>query len=298
MTASSEILTPPTAHSDRSPFGTLGLASLTSLGVAAAASAAWLVLLAANQRAGFAVPWAAAAMAVYLGGYWWYLGGHGWPARTQATRRHLLRARLVPARQFAWSLGAGALALVALAGLWIVLERLAGGGGNPTSAAFAGYPLYVVVPILVVASLVSPLSEEAAFRGYAQTILERRFRPLWAVAVSSLLFALWHGPTQGFFWWKLLFFFAVGVVFGTIAYLTGSTLPAIPVHIAGDLLFFVVIWPHDAARPLVFAQGADLSFWASGLQALAFAALAVWAFRRLALSRRASPSAPGGRSRR
>jgi hypothetical protein len=39
----------------------------------------------------------------------------------------------------------------------------------------------------------------------------------------------------------------LSVVFGTIAYMTRSTLPALPVHIAGDLLFFVVIWPGTPA---------------------------------------------------
>src|SRR5207237_488538 len=82
-------------------------------------------------------------------------------------------------------------------------------------------------------SLVSPLTEESAFRGYAQSLLERRLPAVLAVAISSALFALWHGPTQGFFWSKLLFFFLVGVVFGTIACLTDSILPALPVHVVG-----------------------------------------------------------------
>jgi hypothetical protein len=37
------------------------------------------------------------------------------------------------------------------------------------------------------------------------------------VVLSWLLFALYHGPTQGFAPAKLSFYFIVGVVFGVIA---------------------------------------------------------------------------------
>ena len=124
-------------------------------------------------------------------------------------------------------------------------------------------------------------AEEAAFRGYGQVILERVFPAGAAIAISSVLFALWHGPTQGFVWSKLLFYFVVGVVFGTTAYLTNSVLPALPVHILGDLTFFFLIWPSDAARPLVWREGVDTWFWVYTAQAIIFTALALLAFTRL-----------------
>ena len=106
---------------------------------------------------------------------------------------------------------------------------------------------------------------------------------------------LWHGPTQGFAWSKLLFYFLVGVVFGTIAYLTNSVLPALPVHMAGDLLFFTLIWPADAIRSLVWTHGADGWFWLDVVQVLVFAGLAVGAFRRLARLRSRDASQAGNR---
>ena len=208
---------------------------------------------------------------------------------TSRARRRLLRSRLVPASTFAWAILAGLLALVALAGLWIVLVELTGKGGNPTLSAFAGYPPLILALGIGMGSLVSPLTEESAFRGYAQSLLERRLPAVLAVAISSVLFALWHGPTQGFFWSKLLFFFLVGVVFGTIAYLTDSILPALPVHVVGDVIFFTLIWPHDAARPLVGEQGPDLWFWTSISLVIVFGLLALLAFRRLAGLRIAFP---------
>jgi membrane protease YdiL (CAAX protease family) len=268
-----------------------GGAALASVAVAGVGSVIWGALLVANARSSKSIPWSVPVMAVVLAAYWWWLSGHGWPKRTAASRARLLRARPVSRAAFGWSLVAGGLALTALTGLWIILVQLTGNGGNPTEAQLAGYPALLVVLGILMGSLVSPLTEEAAFRGYGQVILERRFIPVAAVGISSLFFALFHGPTQGFFWSKLLFFFLVGVTFGAIAYLTNSTLPAIPVHIAGDLLFFIFIWPQDAHRALLSQHAPDLWFWIHAAQVVVFCMLAVVGFRHLALLRPVSARA-------
>ena len=252
----------------------------------------WGALLVSNLALSPAIPWAVPAMALVLVLLWLYLGGRGWPRSTSQARRAYLRARPVSWRVLGWALVAGALSLVALVGIWIVLVELTKVGGNPTIPNYAAYPLLTVVLLLLMASLVSPLTEEAAFRGYAQVMLERAFPGVVAIVISSVFFALFHGPTQGFAWSKLLFYFLVGVAFGTIAYLTQSTLPAIPVHIAGDLTFFFLIWPHDAARRFVWRDGADVWFWLSVAQAILFAVLAIFAFRRLARAAKQAALAP------
>jgi hypothetical protein len=48
------------------------------------------------------------------------------------------------------------------------------------------------------------------------------------------------------------------------------------------MVFFTLIWPHDAVRPLVWEAGTHAWFWIHAAQAIVFAALAVWAFRGLA----------------
>jgi membrane protease YdiL (CAAX protease family) len=118
----------------------------------------------------------------------------------------------------------------------------------------------LVASVMVGASLVAPIAEESAMRGYLQTLLEREFRPASAVMLSSFVFALAQ-VTQGLSLPKLLMYFLVGVTFGAMAYLNNSILPGIPVHIAGDLVFFLFIWPHDAARNLIWQSGADGWFW-------------------------------------
>ncbi len=254
------------------------IASLISAGGAGV----WTALILVNLAASPAIPWAVPAMALVLWLMWEYLGGRWRPRSTSAARRSYLRANVVSRRVFAWSLLAGVLAVVALAGFWIVMVELVGVGGNPTIPDYSKYPLLTVTLGLLMGSLVSPITEEAAFRGYFQSALERQFPAAAAIVISSVLFALWHGPTQGFFWSKLLFYFLVGVAFGTTAYLANSILPVIPVHILGDLTFFFLIWPYDAARPLVSESGPDAWFWIRLAQAILFTALAIMAFRRLA----------------
>jgi len=241
----------------------------------------WSALVAVNLSVSPAVPWAVPVMSVVLALMWVYLAGRGWPRSTSQARRLCLRANLVSAPGFRWSVLAGTLSVVAFAGFWIVMSQLVKMPGNALPD-FSRYPIFTVVSMIIMGSVAAPLTEEPAFRGYCQVILERRFSGPIAVVLSSALFALAHGPTQGFVWPKLLFYFLVGIAFGSTAYLTKSILPAIPGHVFGLLIFFTLIWPHDAARTNVWQNGTDAWFWLHVAQAIVFAVAAVWAFRRLA----------------
>jgi membrane protease YdiL (CAAX protease family) len=174
---------------------------------------------------------------------------------------------------------AGVLSIIALAGLWIVFVRLVKTPPNLPDDP-SKYPLLTVALVVSMSSLVSPVVEEIAFRGYCQQILERHFSGKVAVLLSSLLFMLAH-TNYGLYWSKLSVYFLAGVVFGTIARLTNSILASLPVHIFGDLIFFTLIWSRDSARVLVTVGGADKWFWIHVAQAMLFAVFALLAFQRL-----------------
>ncbi|MCU1313878.1 MAG: hypothetical protein JWM54_1635 [Acidobacteriaceae bacterium] len=260
-------------------FGLLAFAITTLAG------GIWSALLVLNLQSSPAVPWSVPVMALLLWLGWSYLGGRWWPSTTSEARRHYLRANNRSLQTYLLAALAGGFSVIALAGIWIVLFRLVKMPPNAFSD-MSGYPRITVALMIMMGSLVSPFMEEAGFRGYFQGALERQFRAPVAVAISSVVFSLAHGPTQGFVWPKLLFYFLVGVAFGATAYLTNSTIPAIPVHIVGLLLFFTLIWPHDATRPLVTQSGADTWFWIHAAQAIVATGLAVWAFLQLARVRR------------
>jgi len=262
--------------------------ALLALAITAVAGGVWSVLLVANLRGSPAIPWSVPVMAILLWLMWIYLGGRGWPRSTSDARRRYLRANARPFRTYVWSLVAGVLSVVALAGYWIVLFQLV---KMPPNALpdMSAYPRLTVLLMIVMASLVAPFMEEAGFRGYFQVALEQEFRAPVAITLSSLVFALAH-LSHGLFWPKLLVYFLVGAVFGVTAYLTNSSLPAIPPHIIGDITFFTLIWPHDAARRLVLNSGTDSCFWLHMAQAIVFTVLAVWAFWRLARERSQGPT--------
>lgn len=254
------------------------------------AGGVWSFLLISNLRSSPTIPWSVLTMAVLLWLMWKYLGGSGWPSMTSELRRQDLRANQRPLSTYIWALLAGALAVGSLAGIWIVLSQLVKMPPNALPDV-SSYPRITIALMVLMASLVAPLMEEAAFRGYLQVALEREFRGSIAVVLSSLVFALAH-YNHGLVWPKFLVYFLTGVTFGTIAYLTNSTLPAIAPHMFGDLTFFIFVWPHDATRRLFSESGGDRWFWVHAAQAIVFGVLSIWAFRQLAkrATREVSPA--------
>ena len=250
--------------------------------VTAVGQGAWGLMVMANLRWAQEGPWCVPAMAGVLVLLLAYLGGAGWPKRTATTRRRLLRWNPIAPGVFLWAVFTGALALLALGGTWIVVSDLVRMPPNATPDV-TGRPALFVVPILIMSCLAAPLSEEAAFRGYAQGILERAWG--WAPAAvvgSSVIFALAHAP-QGLFLPKLGLYFLAGLIFGTIARLTNSLFAAMVVHSLGDVMGFLVLWPYQSApHRLVGEGGADAAFFSAAAVAAAFGVLALIAFIRLA----------------
>jgi len=261
--------------------------SVLSLTLVGGTSAIWGALVIGNTRTTPSIPWSLPLLFVMLWLVWQYLSGRGWPATTSRSRKLLLRANPVSREALAWSIVAGLFAIIALAGFWIVAFRLFPMQANLLLPAQFTSSRILIATIIIGASILAPISEESGIRGYLQTSLERNFKPATAVAMSSTVFAVAH-VTQGMALPKLVFYFLVGVTFGTLAYLNDSILPVIPVHIAGDLIFFLFVWPHDRARSLVWRTGADLWFWIHIVQMIVFTALAVLVFRRLNQTRQST----------
>jgi membrane protease YdiL (CAAX protease family) len=266
---------------------TILLATFLAFGILIVGQGMWGGLLALNLKTGLSIPWCVPAMALLLFALWQYLAGKGWPQSTSAVRASLLRARPVSGKIFWLAFLAGVLSIAAFSAYWIILSQLVRVAPNALPKLSA-YPIYTLVLVGIMASLVAPLVEEAGFRGYCQTLLERRFTAPVAVGISSVLFMLAH-LTQGAFATKLFVYLVVGVVLGTLAYLTNSILPGIAVHIVADVTFFAAVWPFDAKRTLVWNGGADMWFWLHVAQAIVFTLLGILAFQLLA--RQSAPRA-------
>jgi membrane protease YdiL (CAAX protease family) len=251
----------------------------------------WGALVMANLKLTPAAPWAALAMPLVLAALVAFLAGRGWPTWGAQARRGLVPLAPVSGRAWAWALIAGVAGDAVGAALWTVLASLVRVPPNALPDTH-GVPLLTLIPILIVSVVAPLLSEEIAFRGYAMGLLRRRFAPIPALVITSVLFAAAH-LTQGLYAPKLLVYFLAGLSFGFIALRTGSLLPAMVAHGLADLTFFTLVWPHDASRRLIGEGGADGWFYASVAILAVATPLALVAFRQLV--RATDPADRGGR---
>jgi len=94
---------------------------------------------------------------------------------------------------------------------------------------------------IIMISAVAGICEEVGFRGYMQAPLEKRYSPLFSIAIVSVVFVLvhlhqaWSGPI-------LLHIFFISVLFGSVAYFSGSLIPGIIAHFIMDICNFAFWW--------------------------------------------------------
>jgi membrane protease YdiL (CAAX protease family) len=202
--------------------------------IAAAGLLPWTLLAQVNAHVRPDLPWAAVASLSYLAVLLMWLNGSGPPRRTANLRRQRLRFWPQSMADAAATSGLTAGALVALLGLiyvlWIVVGRLS---PIPDLSAFptTSYRWSMFIMGGVTAGAV----EEAAFRGYMQTGLEKH-DPENALWITSLVFVVMH-VTQGIGAVLLLGpgLFVASMLYGMLARRTGTIIPGIAIHILGDL---------------------------------------------------------------
>ena len=233
------------------------------------------------------VPWMLAAATVWLWGFWRYVSGSGWPQATRETRRRDLRATPLAGKVWRWALLAGGLGLLSMVGLLYLTPRLA---ETPRDAFkfsidLSAYPPWTVVSILLVFSVVAGVAEEAGFRGYMLSQIERRHGWIVATIITGVMFYLVHYVSHSYATVAFLpFFLAVSAVHARLVYLTGSILPSIVLHAAFDFAVISFAYGLIGTVPLssVHRTGVDSSFWLEVAIILVFAAAALPAFRKLA----------------
>jgi hypothetical protein len=145
------------------------------------------------------------------------------------------------------------------------------------------YPLALVLTGLVMTAVVAAVTEEAGFRGYMQSALDRRLGPAASTTLVAAVFGLIH-LSHGFAPEGLLINAAASVILSLTARWTGSIRPGIVVHAASDILVPLYAWAcrGTAASPAAPPHGPDAFFLAQCAAGVAFVALTAWSYRRLA----------------
>ena len=269
-------------------MGTILSAIGTGVLVLLAGNMPFNVLRAWNLEVGTAVPWAILPSALYLWVYWQFIGGRWGASASAPKRRQNLRASTLSLRLWGASLAAGLIGFAALVALLIFVARLVSLPASSPIVTPPDMPVVTALSLLVMASIVAGVTEEAAFRGYMQGPVERRYGLGSAVLVSGTLFGLLHFPTHpADVLWMLPYYIAVSAVYGGLTWAANSILPALVLHSAGDIVVLTRWWltgrPEwqigPTLRPLVWESGIDWQFVLAAIASLALVAATAVAYR-------------------
>lgn len=227
---------------------TVAVAFLMGLSIQIVGTVSWVALIRLNVREYPESPWAAVTTGGGLVLMLLWLSGRGWPHRRSAFRRFHLR--LWRPQPGAWS-GDNLVAILGLIGAMVglsVVYVLIGAMRPPVDVS--PYPTTAIrFSLLLMGPTVAGVVEETAFRGYMQSHLER-IDPTFAILVTSAVFTLLHA-THGLVYLLTVApgFFLASVVYGYLALKSGSIVPGMALHVAGDLAYgYFALLGGDAAR--------------------------------------------------
>jgi len=190
------------------------------------------------------MPWAFIVMVGFLWAYLKYFSGHWGPKRSRSSRVLKFRSPVLPRQIWIPSLFAITLiVLIEQAGL-VVTFRLMDFPADKFSQEYGfieSIPPWTGWLVIIMISAVAGICEEIGFRGYMQVPLEKRYSPLISIALVSVVFVLvhlhqaWSGPV-------IVHIFFISVLFGSIAYYSGSLIPGIIAHFIMDVFNFSFWW--------------------------------------------------------
>ena len=283
---------------------TIAPAVLIGVAVLLAGSLPWGVLFAPiNLRLFPMVPWAILPMALYLWVYWRYIGGRIGPGGTAQHRRERLRANPLAPEVWAVALLTGLSGFGAVLSLAAVMARLMAMPDSGQIVTPPAMPAATMIALLVMASVVAGVTEEAAFRGYMQGPIERRYGLAMAILVNGVMFGLLHFPNHPNAVVAMLpYYVAVAAVYSGVTWATNSILPAVALHVGGDIWSLTRQWATGDAeyqrsggvQSLVWNTGPDPAFLTAVVLLIVFGGAATalcWNLRKLAI-RVDGPSRP------
>jgi membrane protease YdiL (CAAX protease family) len=194
-----------------------------------------------NLRTSPSIPWMLVVTAAWLSFFWWYVNGHGWPERTQEFRRRDLRAPSLSKPAWTWALVAGTLGITGTIAMAFVTARLAHLPREAFAAPidFSKYGSLTLICAIACISATAGVVEEAGFRGYLISPIQRRHGWTIAILISGIMFFLDHHSSHAYATFAFLpFFLAISAVHGLLVKYSGSIRPSVLLHALAD---FIVI---------------------------------------------------------
>lgn len=211
------------------------------------------------------LPWSFILMMAFLWFYIKYLSGSWNPKHTKQFRKQNFRNPKLSLN--AWLLSIVGIILIILieqSGL-IVTFRLMEFPAERFSQEYSfleNVPAWAAWLVVIMISAVAGICEEIGFRGYMQVPLEKKYGPLMAISIGSIIFVIvhlhqaWSGPI-------IFQIFFISVLFGSIAYYSNSLIPGIIAHFIMDICNFSFWWSklgHQFDKKTILETGIDYHF--------------------------------------
>ena len=211
------------------------------------------------------LPWSFILMMAFLWFYIKYLSGSWNPKHTKLLRKQNFRNPKLSLN--AWFLSIVGITLIVLieqSGL-IVTFRLMEFPAERFSREYSfleNVPAWAAWLVVIMISAVAGICEEIGFRGYMQVPLEKKYGPLMAISIGSIIFVIvhlhqaWSGPI-------IFQIFFISVLFGSIAYYSNSLIPGIIAHFIMDICNFSFWWSklgHQFDKKTILETGIDYHF--------------------------------------
>jgi membrane protease YdiL (CAAX protease family) len=194
-----------------------------------------------NLRTSPWIPWMLVVTVAWLSFFWWYVSGHGWPRSTQEARRRDLRAPSLSKPAWTWALIAGTFGITGTIAMAFVTARVAHLLREAFAAPmdFSKYGALTLICAIACISATAGVVEEAGFRGFLISPIQRRHGWTIAILISGIMFFLDHHLSHAYATLVFLpFFLAISVVHGLLVKYSGSIRPSVLLHALAD---FIVI---------------------------------------------------------
>jgi membrane protease YdiL (CAAX protease family) len=213
----------------------------------------------------FQSAWVILPMIFFLWVYWKFFSGSWGSSRLAENRKTWFRSTSLSVSTWKWGTAAAIFFVLIVQSSFVITFRLIEFPAAKFTAdygALDSFPLWATWAILIMSSIVAGICEETGFRGYMQAPLEKKYGPVTAIIITSVLFTMihlshtWAAPI-------LPHIFFASVLLGILAWRSGSLIPGIIGHSILDIFDYSIWWTNLTGgfkHQTIFKTGVDLHF--------------------------------------
>ena len=188
-------------------------------------------------------PWSLLLLGVFLIFFWMYFSGKWKPSNTQAFRRFCTRKINLKRPVWIWGLIAAFFIFIIVNASFMLTFRFVEFQPEifKNLSFLNNLPGLQAWSIIIGISMTAGICEEIGYRGYLQKPLEKKYGPIVAITISSIIFIVIH-LHQAWLASIIVPIIPISFMIGYLAYATNSLIPGIIAHVSFDIINFSYWW--------------------------------------------------------